>query len=315
MDRGIAVPTLGGRGGLANGVLGSKSGEPLAGRLPGETASYRWRGIDVTYTEGGDPTAPDLVLYHGIHAAASSQEFIGVWDRLTDAYHVVAPDLPGFGRSDRPNVRYRPAFYEAFLAAFTDDVLTDPVCLATSLTGAYAAAIADGRFQRLVLVCPTATTTAYRPWLARLIRSPVVGEALFTALTIPRSLRWWMVREGVEDLAHLPADYLRYQHRTARRPGARYAPAAFIGGALTPDTRLVDTLDATSVPATLVWGRTATRPPLSVGRDLAEATDTDLLVVDDARLLPHTEHPTTVLDGLADLGVLDRFPEPDVLVR
>jgi len=57
-------------------------------------------GASVFYREAGDPKAPSLLLLHGF--PTSSHMFRDLIPLLADRYHVVAPDLPGFGFSDSP---------------------------------------------------------------------------------------------------------------------------------------------------------------------------------------------------------------------
>ncbi|MFB6219248.1 MAG: alpha/beta fold hydrolase, partial [Halobacteriaceae archaeon] len=278
----------------ANRLLRERAG-PLVQPVAGTQETYRWRGFDVEYTVAGE--GPDLLVLHGLHAAATAQEFDRVIERLAGEYRVVAPDLPGFGRSDRPPVEYSAALYEAFVAEFAADVTEDAVCIASSLSGAYAAAAAEeAGFSQLVLVCPTADTGPGSPALRTLLRAPLVGEALFNLLVSRPSLLYFDRREayvgGPDDAT------LDYQYRTAHQPGARFAPAAFIGGDLDPDTDLGGAIAGLDIPVTLVWGREADRPPLAVGRALAERADARLVVVEGARLLPHAEHPDAFLDGL-----------------
>ena len=58
-------------------------------------------GIKIFYREAGSPGAPKLVLLHGFPSA--SHMFRDLMPLLADRFHVVAPDLPGFGRSDMPS--------------------------------------------------------------------------------------------------------------------------------------------------------------------------------------------------------------------
>lgn len=292
-------------GGLLAGALGTAAAnralreraDPLPPPLVGTQEQYRWRGFDVEYTVAGDEGAPDVLFLHSVHAAGTAQEFDRVFDLLSDDHRVVVPDLPGFGRSDRPPVRYSASLYESFVADFAADLTDDAVCVASSLTGAYAAAAADDAgFSRLVLVCPTDDTGPERPWLHSLFRSPVVGEGLFNLLTARPALRYFDSREGY--LGPPDEDTVAYQYLTAHQSGARFAPAAFAAGALDPEADLGETLAGLDVPVTLVWGREAVRPPLSVGRALAERADARLVVVGGARLLPHAEHPEAFLDAL-----------------
>ena len=58
-------------------------------------------GLKMFYREAGDPHARTLLLLHGF--PTSSHMYRGLIPALADRYHVVAPDLPGFGFSDGPD--------------------------------------------------------------------------------------------------------------------------------------------------------------------------------------------------------------------
>ncbi|MCF2165733.1 alpha/beta fold hydrolase [Halobacterium salinarum] len=296
---------------LLAGVAGGTAATAAANRLvradeqppdplPGTRTTTRWRGFDVSYTTAGDPDDPDLVLLHGVHAAASSRAFAGVVDTLAEDYHVLAPDLPGFGHTDRPSIAYTSALYEAFVASFIGDVAgDDPAVVASSLTGAWAAmAAADTSVSALALVCPIADTGQRRPAVRRLLRTPVVGTAVFNALVSRRGLRWFTNRHAFYQSANVPAGLLDYQHRTSHQPNARLAPASFAGGMLDPAVDLVDAVQSVPAPVTLVWGREARITPLADGRALADAADVRLTVLDDAGAVPHVEHPASFCDAL-----------------
>jgi len=51
--------------------------------------------------EGGPADAPTLLLLHGF--PTSSHMFRNLIPLLADRFHIVAPDLPGFGQSDMPS--------------------------------------------------------------------------------------------------------------------------------------------------------------------------------------------------------------------
>jgi pimeloyl-ACP methyl ester carboxylesterase len=58
-------------------------------------------GLNVFYRQAGDPQAPTVLLLHGF--PTSSHMFRDLIPALASRYHVVAPDLPGFGFSDAPD--------------------------------------------------------------------------------------------------------------------------------------------------------------------------------------------------------------------
>jgi pimeloyl-ACP methyl ester carboxylesterase len=58
-------------------------------------------GLSIFYREAGPKDAPTLLLLHGL--PSSSRMFEPLFARLSDRYHMVAPDYPGFGHSDWPD--------------------------------------------------------------------------------------------------------------------------------------------------------------------------------------------------------------------
>jgi pimeloyl-ACP methyl ester carboxylesterase len=58
-------------------------------------------GLSIFYREAGPRDAPVLLLLHGL--PSSSRMFQPLLTRLSDKYHLVAPDYPGFGHSDWPD--------------------------------------------------------------------------------------------------------------------------------------------------------------------------------------------------------------------
>ena len=58
-------------------------------------------GLSIFYRETGPKDAPTILLLHGL--PSSSRMFQPLLTRLSDSYHLVAPDYPGFGHSDWPD--------------------------------------------------------------------------------------------------------------------------------------------------------------------------------------------------------------------
>jgi pimeloyl-ACP methyl ester carboxylesterase len=57
-------------------------------------------GLTMFYRSAGDPNAPTILLLHGFPSA--SHMFRDLIPELAGRYHVVAPDLPGFGMTEQP---------------------------------------------------------------------------------------------------------------------------------------------------------------------------------------------------------------------
>jgi pimeloyl-ACP methyl ester carboxylesterase len=78
-------------------------------------------GLSIFYREAGPKDAPTILLLHGL--PSSSRMFEPLFARLSDRYHLVAPDYPGFGHSDWPDLRhfaYTFDHYAAIINHFTE---------------------------------------------------------------------------------------------------------------------------------------------------------------------------------------------------
>jgi len=59
-------------------------------------------GVDIFYREAGDKNKPTLVLLHGY--PTSSHMYRNLIKDLSNKYHLIAPDYPGYGRSEQPPI-------------------------------------------------------------------------------------------------------------------------------------------------------------------------------------------------------------------
>ncbi|HEY1958625.1 MAG TPA: alpha/beta hydrolase [Polyangiaceae bacterium] len=136
----------------------------------------RTRGVDVTlrsrpfgemkvhYRELGD--GPPLLLIHGL--MTSSYSFRYVYGRLAKRWHVIAPDLPGAGRSDAPTGRsYAPEAIAEWIGEFQRELGIEGCAAVGNSMGGYVCmmhAIRDPRaFSKLVNVhSPASPDLRYR---------------------------------------------------------------------------------------------------------------------------------------------------------
>lgn len=92
--------------GLAALVIAAlpKAGTPIVVSIANPTMyrSVNIDGLDIFYREAGPKDAPTILLLHGF--PTSSHMFRNLIPALSDKFHVVAPDYPGFGNSSMPTV-------------------------------------------------------------------------------------------------------------------------------------------------------------------------------------------------------------------
>ncbi|MCC7368296.1 MAG: alpha/beta fold hydrolase [Chloroflexi bacterium] len=232
----LASIILAGLGGGALALLNRRLLlDDLPPTLPGAMHDWEWRGWRTRYTTLGN--GPPIILLHGIHAAASSFEMRQVFEPLSHDRTVYALDWPGFGKSARPAASYTGSQYAALLADFLQEVVQRPgMVVASSLSAAYAVAVARQSpelLSGLVLLSPTFQTEIGPAGRAGgwLLRTPLLGTALFNGLVSRASIRGYM-RRAYADPALADETVIGQQWATAHQPNARLAPAAFVAGAL-----------------------------------------------------------------------------------
>jgi pimeloyl-ACP methyl ester carboxylesterase len=213
-------------------------------------------------------------------------------------FAVYAPDLLGFGLSDRPPAFYTAHIYTDLLADFLRDVVRQPAhLLASSLSSAYAVQVAQEHpelVRSLVLICPTGIERQSDPptrgqrCLDVLFDVPGLGRQLFAALA-SRPVVYCVLRTITyhQHQAITPA-VVASHHHTGQRPGARWAPRAFLGGRL--NQNIAGAFACLTQPVLLVWGKEARTTPLDTAPAFLERNPrATLKVFPNAGLLPHDE--------------------------
>lgn len=194
-------------------------------------------------------SGPPMLLVHSVNAAASAAEVRPVFDHARTRFRVHAIELPGFGASRRGPRDYTPRLMTDAIHTVADTIAqregAAPLdALALSLGCEFLARAAverPERWRRLALVSPTgfngakprqgaAGSTREVPGLLKALSVPLWSQALFDGLTKPSVVRYFLRRTwGSDGIDEGLADY---SVRTAREPGARFAPLAFLSARL-----------------------------------------------------------------------------------
>lgn len=246
-----------------------KDSQPL---IDGRVDAYSWRWhhqpVSVVYETlgGGSP----ILLLPALSTVSSRSEMAALARGLARRHRVIALDWPGFGDSSRLPVDYRPDFFYQCLGDFVQSQFSEPIAVvAAGHAAGYALRLGaqkPGVWSRMVLTSPTwrgplsvmGAPQAMRDGVRELVRSPLVGDALYTLNTAPAFLRWMYQRHVFVDEETLTADFMAQKYAITQKENARYAPAAFVTGTLDPATSREEYLGwakSLSVPLMVVIGQ------------------------------------------------------------
>jgi pimeloyl-ACP methyl ester carboxylesterase len=198
---------------------------PLMYRQKGGQA--KWLPLpdgDIAYEVAGE--GKPLLLLHAIGAGCSAFEWRHVFGPLSETRQVFAPDLLGFGKSDKPKITYTAETYLDLIADFIEQAIGQKTdIIASSLSAAFAVALAQRRPElvgKLILVCPTGLEALSAPLqpsgkaIATALSLPILGASLYNLITSRMGLRQYLKMRVYASPGRLP----ELQHR--RRP--RHAP-------------------------------------------------------------------------------------------
>jgi len=135
-----------------------------------------------------------------------------------------------------------------------------------------------------------------RSFARNLIRSPLVGEAVFDLLTTPDQLRGQYKSHVFIDDKMLTDDFVSSKRRITQRDGGRFAPASFVTGYLDPveeRSELLALAQSLNVPLMVIVGENSPKKTMAEIEALASLEG---LTVERLKgsLAPHEESPDEV---------------------
>ena len=268
----------------------------------------------------GPTDGPTQLLVHGLGGAATN--WLDVIGDLAAVGPVVAPDLPGFGRTEPPrpgasNLRANVSFLRALLRHLDVDVVT---VHGNSMGGTLAVLLAEAepvRVERLVLVDPVLpaprshlrdidrdTLRTFAPFTVprlgyRVLRRLYAEHTAETLHALNQSLSHADPTRVREPLRQIGIENTAYGMRTPWRLDGMVAAGESLMAALLSGRRLNRALDAVAAPTLLVWGdadRLVRRA--TIDATLERRPDVELAVLPGVGHVPMMEDPAGYLDAV-----------------
>jgi pimeloyl-ACP methyl ester carboxylesterase len=258
-------------------------------------------GMNVSYRVEG--SGQPLILLHGM---AFSHD---VWDRTirqaSKFFTVYAPDLPGFGQSEKPEAAYDASFFLNWLDAFMESVVGESaVVVGNSFGGEMAIPYAMAhpeRVRKLVLVS-SGGLRFYKEEEREVLREKFSVENL---QKLTPAIQEWMFRPIFAERGEAWQRYLDKQNaKLAREDLAAYAVALHRSMVLAFTIYFEDELKALTMPVLLVWGdRDVVFPVALAERALGLLRKADLVMLEGAGHAPQLEDPAGFVRAVQRWGV------------
>jgi pimeloyl-ACP methyl ester carboxylesterase len=278
---------------VASTALSLFRGAVLGAQQPADTAGkfVTVFGAKMYYVDRG--SGPVVVLVHGLGDQAS------VWNRsigpLSAAHRVIALDLIGFGRSDKPLLDYRPDTFVDFLAGFLTQLhITRASFVGNSLGGHVVAAYALRRpdvVDRLVLV----DAAGYKA------PSAAINRKIADAFRLARREDYRVLTPlTFYDKKFSPTEaFLDYAMTQRVVRGDGYTISKTMESLYRGDDALDNRVGAITSPTLIVWGSADGLIPLSAAhRFNRDIKNSRLMMLDKCGHVPEIECPAALNDAL-----------------
>ncbi len=266
--------------------------------------------LEMFYYEAGRPTQPTLMMIHGLGDEADTWRH--VITPLADHFHVIAPDLPGFGRSAKPRRPLKPDFMMGSLTRLMDALkIEKAIFMGSSLGGILSQGLAvhhPDRVMGLVLVDGSLLQAA--PMEDRGIKMmsvPLLGEFLYTRLRRDPQAAFDSLRIVYHDLDGLPeADRDFLFQRVNRRVWSKGQRRGYFSTLrnLLPwvnqqQAELPGKLAQVDIPTLVIYGEHDAIYPASNADAIIKAQPrAEAVQIDGAAHLPQQEDPPAFLNAV-----------------
>jgi pimeloyl-ACP methyl ester carboxylesterase len=252
-------------------------------------------GVRVHYQEAGPEDAPVVILIHGFTASTL------VWSEVLlpiaeKGFRVIAPDLIGFGFSEKPrDGEYTIDAHARMITGLMNELGIERATLVgSSYGGAIAATCAldyAERVRRLVLVSAVSNDDIKRRPLLRLAASPVIGELLSPLML---DLRWMIKRHlksnTVSNSGWFDDKRVAAYHTPLRAADTQRAALRMLRS--WSAERIGREAHLITQPVLIIWGEHDAEIPLRDGEHLhREIPASRLIVFRQCGHLPQEEYP------------------------
>ena len=259
------------------------------------------------YHESGAGPGPTLVFVHNVGVGASSYEWSKVYPAFADSHRVLAPDLLGFGESERPKAKLTAADYAESLADFILGLCGDeaqrPVVIARGLGAGFAALMAARHPDlagRLLLWMPSGRASV-PPWLNLASRVPNLNTFIYrNKLARRATIRARFGAKGAfVDPAAVTQEMVEVHAICAQQYQADYAIYRLFQGKMSFD--LEGGFRELQTPVTLLWPARAGASAQAAARRLQAGNRlSHLRTVEDTGPFAPLESPAGVVEVLGD---------------
>jgi pimeloyl-ACP methyl ester carboxylesterase len=237
----------------------------------------------IRYLEEGN-SDQNLILMHGLGGYA--ERWTNVIPFLSKKFHIFAPDLIGYGQSDKPSVDYTPEFFVKFVFDFIETMgIKKTYMIGTSLGGqivAECAATQSPIIEKIILISPAGIMRKSTPTL-----DAYTMAALYPTKESVRTAYQMMVGPG-KQVSDISID--RFVNNMSRPNAKMVFLSTLLGLKNAPD--IYEKLGNITCPVLLIWGKEDTLIPFEYSQQfISSINNCEFIPIEGCGHSPYVEDP------------------------
>jgi pimeloyl-ACP methyl ester carboxylesterase len=266
--------------------------------------------LSLFYFEAGESNQNPIILIHGLGDEADTWRH--VITPLAENFHVYALDLPGFGRSEKPDRDYTPPFFIETIRDFMDALsISQSVFMGSSL----GAIISQGfaiRFPEMVsgLILVDGALLQVEPMHDRgyrMMQIPLLGEWLYKRLRKDPDAAYNSIRNVYHDLDAMPQQDREFLYQRVNKrvwsDGQCRGFLSTLRNLLSWEKQsqdgLVEKLGELNIPTLVIRGEfDPLFPEINADTLVRIQQNASKVIINDTGHLPHQEAPSAFLRAL-----------------
>ncbi|MDE1813689.1 MAG: alpha/beta hydrolase [Thaumarchaeota archaeon] len=202
---------------------------------------------NIRYLEDGSQSDPNLILLHGLGGYA--ERWSNIMPHLNKKYHIFAPDIIGYGQSDKPSVDYTPEFFIKFVFDFIESLeIKKTFIIGTSLGGqitAECAAVQNSVIEKIILISPAGIMKKSTPTL-----DAYTMAALYPNKDSVKNAYQMMIGPGMQ-VSEISIE--RFVNNMSRPNAKMVFLSTLLGLKNAPD--IFEKLSKIDIPTLVIWGK------------------------------------------------------------
>lgn len=277
---------------------------------------YSWftrvNGVRIHYQEAGDEHAPPIILLHGFISSNL------IWSHVLlslarKGFRVIAPDLPGYGYSDKPaDATYSIAEQARAVVALMDRLgIKKAIVVGASYGGAVAATAAldyPDRVHKLIMIGAVTNDEAKKKFLLRVSCMPLIGD-IATPLFLGSR---WILKKRMQAMyrrMQKPINEKMVASRHHLLATANTHRAMIRTARAWSANRIEREASLIRQPTMIVWGDRDDHFPVDNAFRLRDAIpNSKLIVFRNCGHLPPAEYPERFVEAVSEFCGLESVP-------